>query len=147
MKEPTNHPENRLVTAYLELTIRITLALVICGGTALAFMKFTGGSAMFCIYPALADPGWNWKVPLAWAIIYGVSTFVGVAVATFRAKTLMASIIVAFITMGAFITFRFINFSPSYPYFVQTEAHVGIPAMLVAGILACIVARMIRKTG
>ena len=132
-------------TVFHILALRIIVALAICALTALAFMKFAGGAAMFCIDPPAATPGWRWKVPLAWAIIYGVSTFLGVAVGSFRARDLKVPIVVALITMGAFIALRFTEFSPRYPYFSQTEAHSGIPAMLLAGVLACILTRWTRK--
>ena len=51
---------------------------------------------MFCIDPPAADPGWEWKVPLAWAIIYGVSTFLGIAVATIRVKGISSSRVLVF---------------------------------------------------
>jgi len=153
MKEAAGQLKSRLVTPYIEFAVRIILALVICGETALAFMRFTDGSGMFCIDPPAADPGWEWKVPLAWAIIYGISTFVGVAVAAFRVKSLKISIIIATITIGAFITLRSISFNPwksyfdsIFLYFKETEAHIGIPVMVAAGTLACIVARLTRKT-
>ncbi|MHC4213284.1 MAG: hypothetical protein ACYSWP_07935 [Planctomycetota bacterium] len=128
------------------LAIRIIAALAICALTAMAFMRFANGAAMFCIDPPAADPGWRWKVPLAWATIYGVSTFLGIAVATIRSKATTTPIVVAFITIGTFIILRSMTFSPGYSYLNQTEAYGGIPAMLLAGVLACIVARLTKKT-
>jgi hypothetical protein len=145
LNEQTRQPEARFTTAYLELAIRIVISLVICALTAFALMRFAGGAGMFCIDPPAADPGWEWKVPLAWSTIYGISVFVGVAVAVFRVKSMKTAIIVAAVTIGAFILLRFISVSPTRLYFAQTEAIAGIPAMLVAGFLACVIASLTKK--
>ena len=100
---------------------------------------------MYCIDPPAADPGWEWKVPLAWATIYGISVFVSVAVATFRVKSMKTAIVIASITIGAFILLRFISVSPTRFYFLQTEAIAGIPTMLGAGFLACVIASLTKK--
>jgi len=55
----------------LNLGLRIICSLIVTALIAFAFMKLAGGAAMFCIDPPAADPGWEWKVPLAWSIIYG----------------------------------------------------------------------------
>lgn len=138
--------ETRLGTSRFELAIRIMASLIVCALMAEAFMNFAGGAGMYCIDPPASDPGWEWKVPLAWATIYGISVLVAVAVSVFRVKSMKIAIIVTAVTIGAFILLRFISVSPTRLYFTQTEAYAGIPAMLVAGILACIVAWLTNKT-
>ncbi len=41
--------------------VRGLVSLAICALVALAFMKYAGGSAMFCIDPPAATPGWKLK--------------------------------------------------------------------------------------
>ncbi len=53
---------------------------------------------MFCIDPPAADAGWKWKVPLAWTVICGLSTFLGVGIASSRPMRAMVPLVVAGIT-------------------------------------------------
>ncbi len=133
-------------TILLFLPLRITASLLICALTAMAFMRVAGGAAMFCIEPPAADPGWEWKVPAAWVIIYSISTFLAVAVSSVRPKAMLVPILVACVTVGAFIALRYLQVSgTTFPYFGETEAHWGIPAMLIAAALACVTAYFTRK--
>lgn len=125
--------------ALLFLPARLGIALLLCAAIALVFMRFTPGAAMFCMDPPAADPGWKWKVPLAWVIIYGVSGFIAVTTASIRPRHRLIPLAVGFVTVLVFAVIRMLQVSHTYPYWNQKEAHWGIPALVVSCILAWIV--------
>ncbi len=125
---------------------RILVALVLWAAVALGLMRLAGGAAMFCIDPPAADPGWKWKVPLAWATVYGVSTFVAIVVSTVRPRSRRVPAIVALVVFGAVVLVRAQQHNIGCPYWVQKEMHWGVPAMVIAGVLACVITAMTKKT-
>jgi hypothetical protein len=119
---------------------RLPFALMVTALVAFSFMRLAGGAAMFCIDPPAADAGWKWKVPLAWTVIYGLSTFLGVGIASFRPKRAMVPLVVAGITTGTFVLLRLRANSSGCSYFSQQEAVWGIPAMILGAVVACAIA-------
>jgi len=143
---PNVRSEKMNMNQALSLSWRLPSALLITAVISIGLMRFAGGAAMFCIDPPAADPGWEWKVPLAWVIIYGLSSFIGIAVGTFRSRKLTIPVVVTLVTICAFIILRFRAHNPACPYFDQKEALFGIPAMVVASIAAYIMTFKTRKT-
>lgn len=129
----------------VSLSWRVPSALLITAAVSIGLMRFAGGAAMFCIDPPAADPGWEWKVPLAWVIIYGLSSLAGIAVGTFRSSRITSSFVVALLTSCAFVILRFRAHNPGCPYFDQKEALYGIPALIVASVVACFLTRITKK--
>ena len=127
------------------LPIRIGVAMVLCALIAFAFMRFAYGSAMFCIDPPAADPGWEWKVPFAWITIYGVSTFLSIFITSIRARHWTIPGIVSFYVIVAFVIIRSRHFYSQWPYWSQKEATWGFPAMLIAAVVAVTLAAIMNK--
>ncbi|MHC4526761.1 MAG: hypothetical protein ACYS29_02715 [Planctomycetota bacterium] len=132
--------------ALLFLPVRLAVALVLCAAIALGFMRFLGGAGMFCIDPPAADPGWEWKVPLAWIVIYGISSFSAIFAASIRPRQSSVPIIIASATIGVFVLLRMFSFRNHYSYWGQVEAHWGLPAMFLAGVIGCLLAIKTKRT-
>lgn len=129
----------------VSLLWRVPIAVLVTAAIAMAFMRFAGGAAMFCIDPPAGDPGWEWKVPLAWTIIYGVSAFIGILIASFRPNTFLIPIVVFVVAVAMFVVARYLPYSPVQRQYFQQEAIYGISSLIVAGILACTVVLLTKK--
>lgn len=100
---------------------------------------------MFCMDPPAGDPGWEWKVPLAWVTVYGASAFLGVLGGSFRPRSLATPIIICFVTVGVFTLARFGRVSSEQLRYMEQEFAYGVPALLVAGMIACGIAMVTRR--
>lgn len=118
-----------------EFVWRVPCSLIITATIAFCYMRLAGGGAMFCIDPPAADPGWEWKVPLAWITIYGTSAFLGVFVSSFRSRHRVVPICVGLVTVAVFVGARC---HPHRVHLFSEELRCGIPALLVAWVLACL---------
>lgn len=127
-----NKMKNSIIKSIIR---RAPLAVAITGATAYIFMRFVGGAAMYCIDPPAADPGWEWKVPAAWITIYGASAFIGILSASFRSGHRSVAFGVGLITVALFIGIRWRDYPSS---FFREELLHGIPALLVAWAMACL---------
>jgi len=109
-------------------------------------MRVAGGGTMFCIDPPAADPGWKWKVPLAWVTVYGISAFLGVLVGSLRPKSITTPIIICLATVVMFVVARRWPHSSEQLQYMEREFAYGFPALLFAGIVACVIVIMTRRT-
>jgi len=128
----------------LSVAWRTAVAVLLWAAVALTFMRVAGGAAMFCIEPPAADIGWHWKVPLAWALIYGVSAFLAIAVSCVRSGHWAAPLLVAAFTLAVVVAARSFQLAAG-PYWIQTEAHWGIPAFAAGGLLASMISLATKK--
>ena len=90
----------------LSTAARTLVALIVWAVVGKAFMSFAGGAAMYCVDPPAADPGWEWKVPAAWATIYGVSTVAAVLLSCIRVPPRAVPWVVAAATILAVVLVR-----------------------------------------
>ncbi len=127
----------------LNLAWRIPCALIVTATIAFVFMHM-GGALMFTRgHPR--NPAWG--PPLAWIVIYGASTFLGVLAGSLRSKDRVTPIVVCAITVGTFIFLRYFRFSAAQRQHMREEAMFGIPSMIIAGAIACtVIIVLTRKT-
>ena len=128
-------PMPRFTVAIAEGLLRLLVLAVIFGTCVHVLMNHLGGSAMFCMGPPAADPGWGWKVPLAWFLIYGASGFVASWLANVRPRSPAFSLALAAIAAGVILFGRLLRFQGGLSQFLgQPEFPLG-PLGLVCGMI------------
>jgi hypothetical protein len=120
----------------IEATFRFMAMALLFGLCAQIFMNHLSGSAMFCDDPPAGTPGWKWRVPAAWFVIYGVSGFVASWVANVAPRCRLMSVTLAACAICAVLTLRVQRFHGGFAQFlVQPEIPMG-PLGLTIGMVA-----------